>query len=309
MKGMLLLASVTVLGLAVATWGQGADDDGFERINRQGQEQIDRLNGLLRQFGRISLGVGVALAAVVAIKVISPARIADSVRERRLRRAVRDVEDLLTRIQKEMEATTEDSKNSKKESADESLLAGMVEVAEFEEAEQAPAYVLTVNDLMLDNIRVTLRKLRRRKEGDAERYRDYMFSVLKGIKTLTEQSVEGGVPSGLAVDIREYFREERRYRDWQKLLGRFARRGKHQELAHTFLLFMKAVREGRPLAVPSPTPTPVEHPVAAAPGEQSAIPRVLNEETLKAIQDAAAKQARSLLSFIQAGKALNDAQA
>jgi hypothetical protein len=289
------------LGSATAALGQGTDDVGFERISRQGQEQIDRINELLRQSGRVFVGVGVFLAAVVVLKVASPARIADSVRDRRLRRAVRDVDELLIRIQKEMEATTEDS-GSKTEAADEGLLAGMAEVAEFEQAERVPAYVLTVNDLMLDNIRLAMKRLRRRKEGDAERYRDYMFSVLKGIKAITAQSAEAGVDSGLAVDIREYFRDERRYRDWHRLLGRFARRGKYQELAETFRLFMKALKEGRPVAVPKPPPAAVEDASAALPQESSEIPRVLNEETLAAIQQAAAEQARNLLAQIRDSK-------
>ncbi len=301
MKPTLLLASITVLGLAAAAWGQTAEDEGFERISQQGQQQIDRLNEALRLAGKVFVGVGVFMAAVVTIKIISPARIADNIRDQRLRRAVKDVDELLTRIQKEMEATTEES-NSKTETADESLLAGMAEVAEFEEVEQVPAYVLTVNDLMLDNIRVTLKKLRKRKEGDAQRYRDYMFSVLKGMKTITEQSAEAGVPSGLAVDIQEYFRDERRYRDWHKLLGRFARRGKYQELAHTFVLFMKALKEGKPIAVSKPTPTAVQS-AAAAPSEpESVIPRTLNEQTLQAIQQAAAEEARNLLTQIRNAK-------
>jgi len=298
MKRVLLLACMLVLGLSTAALGQGTDDEGFERIDRQSQEQIDRLNELLRQSGRVFLGIGVALAAIVALKMISPARIADSVRERSLRKAVRDVDELLKRIQKEMEATTEDS-NSKKETTDDGILAGMAEVAEFEQAEQVPSYVLTVNDLMLDNIRVTLKKLRKRKEGDAERYRDYMFLVLKGMKTITEQSVEAGVHSGLAVDIREYFKDEKRYRDWRKVLGRFARRGKHQELAHTFLLFMKALKEGKPTAVSKPTPAPAESTAATLSKGSSEIPDALKEETLPAIQLAAAREARNLLTQIR----------
>jgi hypothetical protein len=302
MKGILLPACVAVLvGLAVAAWGQGTDDEGFERIDRQSQAQIDRLNELLRQSGRIFVGVGVVLAAVVCLKVISPARIADGVNERLLRRAVRDVDELLKRIQKEAEATTEDSNS---QTADEGILAGMTEVAEFEQAEQVPSYVLTVNDLMLDSIRVTLKRLRGHSEGDAQRYRDYMFSVLKGIKTITEQSVEAGVHSGLAVDIREYFKDERRYRDWHRLLGRYARRGKHRELAHTFVLFMKALKERKPVAVSRQPQASAEN-AAVLSQEPCEIPRVLNEETLAAIQRAAAKQARNLVSFIQAGKPLD----
>ena len=304
MKGMLLLACVTILGLAAAAWGQGTDDDGFERVNRQNREQIDRLNEALRQSGRVFLGVGVVLAIIVSVKIISPGRIADSVRERLLARAVRDVDDLLKRIQKEAEVVSEESKTN--EAADEGLLAGMAEVAEFEQAEQVPSYVLTVSDFMLDNIRVTLKKLRRRKESDAQRYTDYLFSTIKGIKTITEQSVEAGVHSGLAVDVREYFRDEKRYRDWRRLLGRFAKRGKHQEVADTFLLFIKAVKERKPLAVPKQAPSTAQN-MAASSEPAGAIPRVLNEETLPAIQQAGAEEARSLTSFIQASEPLNEA--
>ncbi len=309
MRRVLLLTSVIVLGSAVAAWGQGAEDDGYERINPQGREQIDRLNALLPQVVRIAIGVGVAVVALVAIKIVGPARIADNIRERSLRRAVRNVEELLARVQKEMEAATEES-NSSKEATDDSLLAGMAEVAEFEQAEQVPSYVLTVNDLMLDNIGVTLRRLRKRKESDAQRYTDYMFSVLKGMKTITEQSLEAGVHSGLAVDIHEYFKDEKRYRDWNKVLGRFARRGKHQELAHTFLLFMKTLREGKPPVAGRGEGdlelkgTAGPNPQSVIGNPQSEIPDALNEETLPAIQQAAAREARHLVAAIQAGKPL-----
>ncbi|MBN1506636.1 MAG: hypothetical protein JW955_07310, partial [Sedimentisphaerales bacterium] len=205
MKRTRLLACGIILGLAAVASTQETDEDGFARINRQSQAQIDRLNEALRQAGKVSLGIGVVVAAIVFLKVVSPGRIADSVSERRLKRAVRNVDELLTRIQKEMETTSEDAS---KEATEEGVLAGMIEMAEFQDAEQAPSYVLTVNDLMLDNIRVALKKLRRRKEGDAQRYRDYMFSVVKGIKTISEQSAEAGVDSGLAVDIRDYFKDE-----------------------------------------------------------------------------------------------------
>jgi len=158
---------------------------------------------------------------------------------------------------------------------------------------------------MLDNIRATLKRLRKREESDAERYQDYMFSVLKGMKTITEQSVEAGVDSGLAVDIHEYFKDETRYRDWQKLLGRFARRGKHQEPAHTFLLFMKALKEGKPIAVSKPAPAAAQSVAAAPPEPKSEIPYILNEETLQAVQQAAAEEARNLVAFIRAGKPLD----
>ena len=302
----LLLACVMVLALGVVAWGQGADDEGFERLNPQGKEQIDRLNEALKQVGHIFLIVSIAFGAIVVVKIISPGRIADTVRERRLRKAVRDVDELLTRIQKEAEATSGESK--KKDPNDEGgLLAAMTEVAEFEEAEQAPSYVLTVSDLMLDNIRATLKRLRRRKESDAERYKDYLFTTIKGIKTITEQSEEAGVPSGLAVDIRGYFHDERRYRDWQKLLGRFIRKSKHQEVAETFLLFMRALKEGRAVAVSKPASAPAEGATVTSPEAAPEIPRALNEQTLPAIQKMAAEEARSLVSFIQAEEPLDEA--
>jgi hypothetical protein len=307
MKRMLLLASVTILGLAAAAWGQGSDDDGFERVDRRGQEQFDRLNEGLKQAGWVFVGIGVLLAVIVSVKIISPGRIADSVRERSLKKAVRDVDELLKRIEKEAEAASEEPK--KKESIDEGLLAGMVEVAEFEEAEHVPSYVLTVNDLMLDNIRVTLKRLRRRAENDAGRYRDYMFSVVKGIKIITEQSEEAGVHSGLAVDVRQYFQDERRYRDWRKVLARFARKGKYQEVADTFLLFMKAAKEGKPLGaqIGNSESEIGDSSLAGSASQAPPIPLVLNEETLPAIQQMAMEEARNLVSFIQMGESLDEA--
>jgi hypothetical protein len=298
MKRMLPLMCGIILGSAVMALAQGADEDGFEGIRRQNQAQFDRLNEGLRQAGKIFAGIGVVVAAIVVLKIISPGRIADGLDEWTLRRAVRNVDELLTRIQKEMETTTEDAK--KEASEEGGVLAGMMEMAEFEQAEQVPSYVLTVNDLMLDNMRVTLKKLRRRTEGDAQRYRDYMFSVIKGIKTITEQSAEAGVDSGLAVDIRDYFKDEKRYRDWHNLLRRFAKRGKYQEPAQTFLVFMKALREGKPLAASAKkTSVPAPGETADSPDESSEIPRVLNEETLDAIQHAAAEEAESLLEQIR----------
>lgn len=307
MRRILLLASVTILGVAVAAWGQGTDDDGFAQIDRRGREQIDRLNNALNQVGRISVYVGVAFAVFVLLKIVSPARIADSLHERSLRKAVRDVDELLKRIEKEAEVTTEDSKQN--EAAETGLLAGMVEMAEFEDTEQVPSYVLTVSDLTLDNIRTTLKRLRHRSESDAERYKDYLFTTIRGIKTLTEQSEEAGVPSGLAVNIREYFHDDKRYRDWHKLLGRFNKRGRHQELAETFLLFMRALKEGRPIASPSQNRKPGGQDSGAdtAVGVSSEVPLALSEETLPVVQKMAAEEARNLVSFIQMGEPLDEA--
>jgi hypothetical protein len=238
-----------------------------------------------------------------------------------LRRSLRGVDELLKRIQEEAEATSENSKKEDSAVPEEGLLAGLAEVAEFANAEQVPSYVLTVNDLMLDNIRVTLKRLRRFTESNAQRYREYMFSVLQGIKTLTEQSAEAGVSSGLAVDIRDYFADDRRYHAWRKLLSRAAKRGRHQEVARGFLLFMRTVREGGPLGprvlaagassvggVPKPAAAAVSEVVAAV-EEMSAIPKIVNEETLPGIQHAAAQEARGLYSLVQTGQVPDGASA
>jgi hypothetical protein len=285
-----------VLALTVVAWGQDGGDEGVDQVNRPGMEQIDRLNKALEKGGRIFVWVAIGAALIVILKIAGPLRMIDSAGERLVKRAVRDVDELIQRIEKEAETTTEDAK--KEPAADEGVLAGMMEMAEFTEADQVPSYVLTVNDLMLDNVRTTLKRLRRFDEGDARRYRDYMFSVIAGMKTLTEQSIEGGVPSGLAVDLKDYFADDHRYKVWRKLLSRYARKGSKRELADTFLIFMRNLKEGRPLAIASSS----ERPEASSAEEESAVPNTLSEETLPAIQQAAAREARNLRSVIQAGK-------
>jgi hypothetical protein len=304
----LLLVCFTVLLLAAAALGQSAsEDEGYDPISRRGMEQIDRLNGALHQAGRIFVWVAVALLLLVAWKIISPFRTYDTLRDRFLKRAVRDVDELIKRIEAEAEAA---SGEAQEEPATEGLLAGLTEVAEFSNAEQVPSYVLTVNDLMLDNIRTTLRKLRRFTEGNAPRYRDYLFSVIKGIKTITEQSAEGGVASGLAVDVGEYFAEEKRYKAWRKLLGRCAKRGQYSETAQAFLLFMRNVREGKPIVAPRAAIISGPEAAVLAVGEQApSIPGVLNEETLPALQQAAAREAECLCTLVRTGQPPGDTDA
>jgi hypothetical protein len=217
------------------------------------------------------------------------------------------VEELLKRIQQEAEAAREDSGDET--AAEGGLLGGLAEVAEFTQAEQVPAYVLTVNDVMLDNIRVTLKRLRRFTEGNAPRYRDYLFSVLKGIKTLAEQSAEAGVASGLAVDIREYFSDEKRGKAWRKVLVRAARRGAHRETAGAFLLFMRDLRAGKPLAVAVPVADSASPPADPATPPAVEIPEILNEQTLPVVQQAAAREIRALCAWIRTGKPPDDAHA
>jgi hypothetical protein len=311
-----VLACVVVLVLAALAWGQtGFEVEGVDQLNRGGPDPIQQIRQAWQQYGRFLIWGGACLLLVVALWILKPFRFFDAASDRLLKRSLRGVEDLLKRIQEEAEATSENSKKEESAVVEEGLLAGLAEVAEFTNAEQVPSYVLTVNDLMLDNIRVTLKRLRRFTEGNAQRYREYMFSVLQGIKTLTEQSAEAGVSSGLAVDIRDYFADDKRYQAWRKFLSRAAKRGRHQDVAHGFLLFMRDIRDGRPLGVRGPTggvspggalpaPAAASAPATAvaAAEEGPAIPRIVNEETLPAIQAAAAHEARGFCSFVQTGK-------
>lgn len=300
LRPMLIAAFLVLLAVAAVAWGQASDDDGFPDINRRGFEQIDRIEEALRRYGRIFLWVAAGLTGVIILKIISPVQIYYGAQEGRLRRAVNGVDELLKRIQKEAEATND---APKEETAVEGgVLAGMAEIAEFEQAEQVPSYVLTVNDLMLDNIGTSLRKLLRFRDANAEKYQNNMFTVIHGIKTITEQSAEANVPSGLAVDIRDYCKDERRFKVWRKTLGRWARRkGQHQETANAFLVFMRNVREGRPLAVSKPAAVSLADTAVTAAVDVPAIPETLSEETLAAVQEAAVEEARSFCAFIEKG--------
>lgn len=325
-----VLACIVILAWAALVWGQaGYEVEGLEQPNR-GPDPIEQIQQFWQQYGKFFIWGGACLLLVAALWILKPFRFFDAAGDRLLKRSLRGVEDLLKRIQEEAEATSENSKKEESAVVEEGLLGGLAEVAEFENAEQVPSYVLTVNDLMLDNIRATLKRLRRFTEGNAQRYREYMFSVLKGIKTLTEQSAEAGVSSGLAVDVRDYFADDKRYHAWRKLLSRAAKRGRHQEIAHGFLLFMRDIREGRPSVVPglrgSSRPAAASsvggdapgstQPIRASqpqppddPASASAIPRIVNEETLPAIQQAAAREARRFHSFVQTGKPPDGASA
>ena len=294
------MALCVLPALAAPVWGRAlSEEDGFAEITRRRSDPIDRINEALQRYGRVFLWVGVGLSTVVVLKIVGPVQIYYGAQDRRLKRAVRPVDELLKRIQQEAEVTTEAPKEET--AAESGLLAGMTEIAEFEEAEQAPSYVLTVNDLMLDNIAVALKKLRRFGDGSAEKYQDNMFTVLQGIKTITEQSEEASVPSGLAVDIAQYFKDDGRYKLWRKVLGRWARKGKHQETAAAFLSFARTVREGRPAAARKPAAMSMgDTAVAAAPSEP-AVPATLSEETLPAVQEAAVEEARNFHALIEAG--------
>jgi len=294
----MLVCLVTLAWTAAGLAQEAPDDEGYD-IDRRGLDQLDRINEALRRYGRIFLRVGAVLLGIVLLKIISPFRIYHSTSEKLLKRAVRGVDELLKRIEDEAAATGSDPQE---EAADEGVLAGMVEIAEFAKAEEVPSYVLTVNDLMLDNIRITLKRLRRFKEGHAPRYRNYMFSVLKGIKTITTESRSANVPSSLAVDAGDYFRDERRYRAWQKLLSHMKAEGENQEVADSFLLFMRNLKEGKPLVVPASAAMAAGDTAVAVSSPAPAIPDVLSEQTLPIIQQAAVQEAKDLVAFVQTGK-------
>lgn len=301
---VMLLACLVVLALTAPLWGRVApDDDPESQIERRGFDQIDRLHEALHRWGRIFVYVAAALLGIVAIKIINPLGIYYGSQDRLLKRAVRGVDELLKRIQEETQTAEPEPEE---ETVEGGLLAGMAEVAEFDRAEQVPSYVLTVNDLMLDNVRIALSRLRRFQEGHAERYRGYMFSVLRGIKTITEDSASSGVPSSLAVDAREYFRDEGRYKAWKKLLSHLKGHGDDQETIDSFLLFMRDLKEGRPLAERTPAAFSQEHPAIAQDRRAPEVPDVLNEDTLPLVQQAAAREARNLVAMVQNGKPPDD---
>jgi hypothetical protein len=323
-----ITASLSFLAL-----GRTADEvEGLDSLERRGPDPIDQMRQTWQEWGKAFVWTAAGLLLLAALRIVNPFRLYDAAGERLLKRSLRGVDDLLKRIQQEAEAATE---NVPKEETviEEGLLAGLAEVAEFTNAEQVPSYVLTVNDLMLDNIRVTLKRLRRFTEGNAQRYRDYMFSVLKGMKTLTEQSAEAGVASGLAVDLREYFADDRRYQAWSKLLGHAARRGRHQEVAQEFLRFMRDLRArpqgrgapdapqgedekartgpSRSASSPSDrlTISPSVPAAVPAPRDNAEIPTFVNEETLPTLQRAAAREARNFTSLVRTGKSPDGAYA
>jgi hypothetical protein len=298
-----VLIALLVLVFATGVGGQISLDDGGEaQIDRRGFDQIDRIQEALHRWGKIFVWVAAGLLVIVAIKIVDPLRFYYGSQDRLLKRAVRGVDELLKRIQEE---TAVAEPEPQEEALEGGLLAGMAEVAQFSHAEQVPAYVLTVNALMLDNVRVALSRLRGFQEGHAQRYKDYMYTVLKGIKTMTEDSVSAGVPSSLAVDAREYFQDEKRYKAWKKLLGGLHERGENQETIDSFLLFMRDLKEGRPLAAPAPTSSVQEDSTVAEDGPKPEVPEVLNEETLPAVQTAAAKEAVNLGAMAQGARLPN----
>jgi hypothetical protein len=157
--------------------------DGYDRLDPEGLKQIDRISEALHRAGKISVVVGLALLALVGLKKMASMTVLDGIKEKRLTNAIKNVEGLLEHIRAHAETSSAESDD---QTGDEGVLAGMVEVTGQAKAEDVPSYVLTVNDFMLDNIMHTLTRLRRMRMAKAARYRNYMFTILNGIKVITE---------------------------------------------------------------------------------------------------------------------------
>jgi len=298
------LVGFVVLALSVVTVArETSDDEGYD-FNRRGLDQLDRIHETLTRYGKLSLKVGAVLLGVIVLKILNPLRFYHGANDRLLERAVRGVDELVKRIQKEAEETT--GPEPEEEPAEGGVLAGMAEIAEMNEAEEVPSYVMTVNDRMLDNIGTTLKRLRRFKEGHALRYRHYMFSVLKGIKTITEACATTHAPSSLAVDVKAYFQDEHRYKAWTKLLSHMKETGENQEVADTFLLFIRNLKEGRPLVASAPANVIGQDTAIVSSPTEPAIPGLLTEQTLPIVQAAAVTEAGKLVALVQTGASTDE---
>lgn len=305
-----VLACLLVLILTTVAWSQrGYEQEGSEGIQKVRSEQFDKMTEALQRYGKICLKVGAVILGLLFLKIINPINLYYNAGDRALRRAVRNVEDLLKKIREEAETASADTETETEEEEDLSLegglLGGMTELVEMASGDDVPAYVLTVNDLALDDVRITLKRLRRFRDGSADKYKNSMFSVITGIKMITEQSAAAGVGSGLAVNIKEYFGDEHRHHAWKKTLAPYAKRGDYQEPAQGFLLFMKNLASEKPMAAAQPTPAAPE-PIPLAPLEDTAveIPGAVNEDTLPQVQRAAIEEARRLCTQVRKNEQL-----
>jgi hypothetical protein len=291
-------ALLIVLIMITGTWGQDAQStDEYDQLNPEGLQQIHRIGEAMHKVVKISIIVGLVLLAIMLLRMIAPMTIIDNIEKKRLANAVKEVETLLERIHAEVERTASDD-----QAGDQGVLAGMMGVTESGGAEDVPSYVLTVNDIMLDNIMSALTRLRRMRMAKAAQYRDYMFTVLNGIKIITEQCEATRAASSLAVNCREYFAEDWRYNKWKNLLGAYAKRGNHREAAQIFLLFMKNLKGSQPLTI-TPRASAKTKEVEEAPTEKMPeIPDILLEENLPRLQQAAQEEAGHLVDLIQADR-------
>lgn len=311
------LLLITILFITTTGWAQnGQSVDGYDQLNPEGLKQLDEITAALRQVGKWSVRIGLGALVLLVLRKLAPMSWLDAIDDRRLAKAVREVDDLLKRIREDAEAASAEAE-PEEEVMEEGILAGLMAEAELAGGVDVPSYVLTVNDLMLDNIMNALSHLRRLRMPKAELYREYMFTVLEGIKVITEQCETTGAASSLAINARDYFKDDQRSHDWKHVLGLYAKkRGDYQEAAQVFLLFMKNLRENKRLAVVSEQPTvtlemgiPEPVPDRTPAVNEPEIPELLLEETLPLVQKAAKEEAERLISLVKSDRSSRNSQA
>ena len=121
------LAVLSLLTFGGDLFGQSAyDADGVPQVQRPGLDQIDHITEALRRAGKVCVKVGIVVLVLAGLKILNPLQFYYAARDRSLKKAVRDVEDLLKRIREVAEAAHEDVTDEQEEGG---LLAAMPEVA------------------------------------------------------------------------------------------------------------------------------------------------------------------------------------
>ena len=299
-----LVVTGCLIALMLAVTGISAQNpfaDEKNILERPDQSNpIDQMIEFFNKYSKPALYVGLGAIGLLILRWLNPLNIVDSINERSLKKAIRGIDPLLKHIADYAEAENADNEdNEETEFLDGGILASMTEIADLVETEDVPPYVLTVNNLMLDNIQVALKHLKHFKSYSADKHTNAMFIVLDGIKTITEQIATTGAASSLAVDARDYFSNDKRFHAWKIALEKYAKKGEYAEQAQSFLLFMKNLKQGAPISIPKSENGLSDTAVMPALKEGPDVPEVLNEETLPLIQKAAAQEARVLSEAIQ----------
>ena len=182
--GCLIALILTVSGIgAQSPYGDG-EEDILKRPNQS--NPIDQMIAFFNRYSKPALYVGLGAIGILILRWLNPLNIVDSINERSLKKAIRGIDPLLKHIAEYAEAENADNEdNEETEFLDGGILAGMTEIADLIDSEDVPPYVLTVNNLMLDNIQVALKHLKHFKSYSADKPINAMFIVLDGIKTIT----------------------------------------------------------------------------------------------------------------------------
>ncbi len=299
----LIALMLTVTVGAQSGYGD-SDKDILERPNRS--NPIDQMIEFFNKYSKPALYVGLGAIGLLILRWLNPLNIVDSINERSLKKAIRGIDPLLKHIAQYAEAENADNEdNEETEFLDGGILASMTEIADLVETEDVPPYVLTVNNLMLDNIQVALKHLKHFKSYSADKHTNALFIVLDGIKTITEQIATTGAASSLAVDARDYFSDDKRFHAWKNTLDKYTKKGEYAEQAQSFLVFIKTLKQGNPISTPKPENGLSDTAVMPALRDGPDVPELLNEDTLPLIQKAAAKEARVLSETIQSEKPMD----